>query len=72
MRSKLEVAAMAAMAAVAAVGEMKSMPLINTELMSFGKLGKTYKKKNPYDPAFAKAQAKRDRKNRLRLERTKE
>ena len=62
MRSKLTMAMM---------DTMKSMPLINAELMSFGKLGKTYKKKNPYDPAFAKAQAKRDRKNRLRLERVK-
>ena len=68
MRSKLAVAAMAAMAMM---DTMKSMPLINAELMSFGKLGKTYKKKNPYDPAFAKAQAKRDRKNKLRLERAK-
>lgn len=59
------------MAAMAAMDTMKSMPLINTELMSFGKLGKTYKKKNPYDPAWAKAQAKRDRKNKLRLERAK-
>ena len=62
MRSKLTMAMM---------DTMKSMPLINAELMSFGKLGKTYKKKNPYDPAFAKAQAKRNRKNKLRLERVK-
>lgn len=47
------------------------IPLINAKPMNFGKLGKIYKKKNPYDPTFAKAQAKRDRKNQLRLERMK-